>query len=408
MQREINQAVILAGGRGTRLMPLTANCPKPMVHVNEVPFLAVLLDQLVTFGIERVVLLTGYLGEQIAAYFGTSYKSLSIEYSQQSEALDTAERVLAAESLFDSHFLLMYSDNYLRLDFDQHLSQWQTTDSLQLLVQQKIPGNLQIQEDRAVLYDNSRTNPAASYVELGFMLANWQLLKSYFPTEPTNFNQVIQRAILAGTVGATIAKAPYFSISDPLRLQMLERYLQPKKIILLDRDGTINVKAAPGEYISQWSQFEFISTTVRALQLLAEQGFEFIIISNQAGIGRHLYSLEDVTKLHQQMTTELAVNGIVIKDIFICPHHWNELCDCRKPAPGMFYHCEKLHQLDMSKVIYIGDDPRDVLAADNAGAQSIFLAEITVTSKVKPTLGIFHSLLDAIPSIVDFYQQQGC
>jgi D-glycero-D-manno-heptose 1,7-bisphosphate phosphatase len=350
-------------------------------------------------------LLTGYCGEQISAYFGSRYKSLLIEYSHQDESLDTAERVLAAESLFDSHYLLMYSDNYLRFDFALHQSQWSASDSLQLLVQQKTPGNLQIQKNRAVLYDSSRTNLQTDYVELGFMLVNWQLLRPYFSDHLTNFSQIIQRAISAQTVGATIASAPYFSISDPTRLQLLERYLQPKKILLLDRDGTINVKAPQGEYISDWQQFEFIPSTVKALQQLAAQGFVFIIISNQAGIGRQVLRLEDVMELHRQMVAQLLAEGIMILDILICPHHWEDKCSCRKPAPGMFYQCERKHQIDISKVIYVGDDPRDVEAADNAGAQSIFLAETTAKTPVKPSLGRVTSLLEAVPVIVDFYQQ---
>ena len=406
MSGSIQQAVILAGGRGTRLMPLTENCPKPMVLVDNVPFLQHLLNQLSLWGFKRVVILIGYKGEQVSHYFGSQYNGMSLTYSHQDDSLDTAQRVWAAQTYYDERFLLMYSDNYLRLDFYAHLSNWKAQDALQLLVQSKKPGNLVVENNKAKVYDNRRNNPKADYVELGFMLVNWSMVASFFDAKTLNFNHIIERAIAHNCVGATIENRPYISISDPARLEKVKHYFSSNQpVLLLDRDGTINQRAEPGEYIYKQEDFHFVPGVIEALSSLAKSGFSFVIITNQAGIARGKYSVEDVEKLHGYMKQKLAEHEITIADIYMCPHHWDEDCLCRKPAPGMFYHYEKAHAQDVSKMIYVGDDPRDMQAAANAGTASIFIGEYEsgVMGDQLPTLGRFDSLNDAVPTIKNWY-----
>lgn len=405
MSKVIKQAVVLAGGRGTRLMPLTASCPKPMVRVNGKPFLQVVLDQLIEFGITEAVLLTGYCGEQISSYFGSAYKSLSLTYSQQDEHADTAQRVWSARALYDPCFLLLYSDNYTRFDYLQHVENWPQSSAMQLLVHPKSPGNLVVHENQIIRYDNSRRDPAAAFVELGFMLIDWKLLSPCISGESINFNEVIVNAINKGIATATCTNPPYFSISDPKRLQLTERYLQPKRLILIDRDGTINKKAPRGEYIYRWEDFSFIPETFNAMKRLSEAGFTFVIITNQAGIARGVYSHSDVDRLHEKMCAVLAQEGITVADVYLCPHHWDEDCECRKPKAGMFWRCEREHQADMRRLLYIGDDPRDMVAANNAGAHGLYLTN-EKNLAVDASLGQCCNLEEAVEDIIRFYEAQ--
>ena len=112
-----SQAVLLCGGLGTRLRPLTDNLPKPMVIVNERPFLHHLLEQLAQQGITRFLLLTGYLSEKISNYFedGSRY-GWSIEYSVGPTEWDTGRRFWEARAKFDNQFLLLYSDNFVQFN----------------------------------------------------------------------------------------------------------------------------------------------------------------------------------------------------------------------------------------------------------------------------------------------------
>ena len=103
----------------------------------------------------------------------------------------------------------------------------------------------------------------------------------------------------------------------------------------------INKKAKRGEYISNWSQFKWISDTRFAMKILAQKGFKFIVISNQAGIARGMVDLNELENIHINMKNELLNDGIEILDIYVCPHHWNEDCFCRKPSPGMLFEASK-------------------------------------------------------------------
>jgi D-glycero-D-manno-heptose 1,7-bisphosphate phosphatase len=174
-------------------------------------------------------------------------------------------------------------------------------------------------------------------------------------------------------ISAWVQHDAYHSISDPERWQKTEVYLKPKKILLIDRDGVINQKAPRGEYISRWEDFEWISETRETMKQLGKEGFKFIVISNQAGIARGMVDPNELERIHINLRKELKKDGVEILDIYVCPHHWDEGCSCRKPRPGMLYQASKEYLFRLDKALFIGDDPRDCQTAERAGCASIFV-----------------------------------
>ena len=169
----VSQAVILCGGRGERLRPLTDEMPKPMVSVNGRPFLQYLLEQLAENGINRFVLLTGYLGEKIVEYFGDgSSWGWSISYSNGPVEWSTTKRIHEALDQIDEQFLLLYSDNFAQL----RLSELARVNSdhnsaMTLSVVRKSPGNVQLDSKSSVVkYDLSRSESGSDLVEIGYAL----------------------------------------------------------------------------------------------------------------------------------------------------------------------------------------------------------------------------------------------
>ena len=146
-----------------------------------------------------------------------------------------------------------------------------------------------------------------------------------------------------------------------------------KKILMIDRDGTINRRPAIEHYLTRWQDFEWLDENVAAMELLAKRGYRFIIISNQAGVGRGVVDRAAVDDINRRMVAGLMARGIEIMDVYICPHQPEDHCDCRKPAPGMFLCAARDHQFRLDRSIYIGDDPRDAVAAFNAGCPSILV-----------------------------------
>lgn len=376
----LNQAVILCGGLGTRLRPLTDNLPKPMVMVNGKPFLYHLLKQLSEQGVTRFLLLTGYLGERISDYFsdGSQY-GWSISYSRGPADWDTGRRLWEARSQCDPQFLLLYSDNFVQFRL-QKLKELhcELGTPISLLLAPKTKGNIKVSEDgRIQAYDKERKGGGFDYVEVGYMAVERDRVFEDFPScrdfPDFNFSALLENYAQQQRIGGIVVRDPYHSISDPPRLALMCEYLKPKKILLIDRDGTLNQKAARGEYITNWLHFRWVPHMREALAMLAADGFKFIVITNQAGIARKMITPESLDEIHQKMTDQLLECGVEVLKIYISPHHWDENSFMRKPAPGMFFQAAREFNLRMDRTLYVGDDERDCVAAANAGCGMIYL-----------------------------------
>ena len=409
-----SQAVILCGGLGTRLRPLTHDLPKPMVLVNGRPFLHHLLEQLAEQGITRFYLLTGYLNEKISNYFedGAKY-GWSIEYSVGPIEWDTGRRIWEARSNFDTQFLLLYSDNFVQFNLSNLLSlHYKLNSDISLIVSPKQNGNIKIAENGQVLgYDKTRKEHGFDYVEVGYMMIQKDAILNKFSqcTNFPNFNfsELLSKLAQDQRLSGLVVRDPYHSISDPERLALMVEYLQPKKILLIDRDGTINEKAPKGEYITNWKEFFWIPETRRAMLKLSKQGFKFIVITNQAGIARQMISYESLENIHNNMIDELKATGIEVLRVYACPDHWNEYSFMRKPEPGMFFQAAKDFNLKLDNCLYVGDDERDCIAAANAGCGMVYITDESSQPVLKDppkSLFVSQSFENAVSHIINKYE----
>jgi D-glycero-D-manno-heptose 1,7-bisphosphate phosphatase len=223
-----------------------------------------------------------------------------------------------------------------------------------------------------------------------------------FVEPDVSFSRILESLVRQGRVAGLISRDPYHSISDIERWQLAERYLAVKRILLIDRDGTINGRPPQGEYLSGWQAFRWIEPTVDAMRQLAGLGFRFIVISNQAGIGRGVVAAAAVEEINRRMVAELSSQGIDVLDVYVCPHHWEDRCRCRKPEPGLFFDASREHLLRMDRTVYVGDDPRDCRAAFNAGCLSVLVGperDQDPGGGARPALTAA-TLADAVPWIV--------
>ena len=403
------QAVILCGGLGSRLRPYTLSNPKPMILCNEKPFIWYLMNQMSEKGISNFILLTGYLSQKIKDYFGNGDSfGWCIEYSSGPVEWDTGRRLWEAKKLLEESFILLYSDNFAPFLFDQLIETHNKNNlPLTLTVVEKKPGNLSLSNSGIVeKYDTDRIDGRSNYVEIGYMVVQTKFMFDYFIDPDCSFSTVIKSLANSKKIGTWIQNDTYHSISDPIRWKMAEKYLEAKKIIFIDRDGVINQKAKKGEYITNWKNFKFIPDTINVMKQLSIEGFQFIIITNQAGIARGKMNYNDLNKIHNNLLNEFKKYGIKILKIYTCPHHWDENCNCRKPKPGMFYSASRDFNIRLDKTLFIGDDLRDCEAAFNAGVKSIFLGDssklTSLEDKKKP---IFSSikLSSILPNILDYF-----
>lgn len=142
------------------------------------------------------------------------------------------------------------------------------------------------------------------------------------------------------------------------------------KMIFLDRDGVINRKAPPHDYIKSANEFRMLPGAGEAIHLLNVAGYKVVIVTNQRGIARGLMTMEDLNQVHQFMKKELLNFEAHIDDIFVCPHDIGQ-CHCRKPDIGLFLQAEKKFAIDKDKSYIIGDSRTDIEAGKNYGIKTI-------------------------------------
>lgn len=142
------------------------------------------------------------------------------------------------------------------------------------------------------------------------------------------------------------------------------------RAIFLDRDGTINVEI---DYLHEPVKFQFENQVPKALKQLQDAGFQLIIVTNQGGIGKKLYTLDDMKHTHAYMESQLARYEIKLSGIYYCPHTTEEFCSCRKPAPGMLLTAQQELGIDMQKSWMIGDKLADIIAGKRAGVRTILV-----------------------------------
>jgi D-glycero-D-manno-heptose 1,7-bisphosphate phosphatase len=157
------------------------------------------------------------------------------------------------------------------------------------------------------------------------------------------------------------------------------------KAVFLDRDGVLNREM--NDYVWKVNEFEILPDVAPALQKLIKKGYKLIVITNQGGIGKDLFTREDVEKVHKYLRDIMSKEGIHFEEIYYCSHHpVSGTCICRKPDSLLVEKALARFNIDPSKSYFIGDKERDVLAGKKAGVKGILIEENT-------------SLLEAIKQI---------
>lgn len=142
------------------------------------------------------------------------------------------------------------------------------------------------------------------------------------------------------------------------------------KAVFLDRDGVINYD--PGDYTYHVSEFKLNEGIIKNLKRLYDNGFLLILITNQGGISKGLYSHQDVEEIHNSLIQELRKVNVKLAEIYYCPHHnIYEKCICRKPNSLMIEKSLARFQIDPAKSFMLGDKDRDIECAENAGVKGI-------------------------------------
>jgi D-glycero-D-manno-heptose 1,7-bisphosphate phosphatase len=142
------------------------------------------------------------------------------------------------------------------------------------------------------------------------------------------------------------------------------------RAVFLDRDGTIMEDAS---YVGTVDRVVLIPRAVEAMRRLQDAGFKLFVVTNQSGVGRGYFSREAVEQIHAHLDQHFHKAGVRLQRYYVCPHHPEDNCDCRKPKPKLLLQAAREFKLDLPRSYMIGDRPSDLQAGRNAGTKTILV-----------------------------------
>lgn len=397
------QAVIMAGGKGTRLSSVTKNLPKPMVDFCGKPLLEYIIGNLKENGVNDIILVIGHLGEVIKNHFGSGEKfGVSIRYFNEDTPLGTAGALPLIKNMLEDDFLLVFGDLFLNIDFKKFFCFHKEKSSDITLFAH--PNSHPFDSDIIVTDSSDRVtgwsykkDERKSYYKNLVNAGVYVISKQAVPEIPSGKldleKDVIIPGIESGGIFAYNSSEYVKDIGTPERLRLVEsdykngvpekRNLKHRqKCVFLDRDGTVNRFVG---LLRRAEEMELIPGAAEAIKRLNESEYLAVVITNQPVVARGEVTFSQLDNINNKMHTLLGEAGAYLNELYYCPHHPDkgfrgeikELkfdCDCRKPKTGLVEKAAARFNIDLENSYFVGDTYADVLTGINAGTKTVLLS----------------------------------
>jgi histidinol-phosphate phosphatase family protein len=395
------RAVILVGGKGTRLGALTSQRPKPLVPINGRALLDRQLDQLARYGIADVTLLASHLAERIEAHVAERGAPMPrVRVHRERMPLGTAGGLHELAHELTDPFLLVYGDVLFDVDLRRLIDAHRRWGGLATLAVH--PNDHPFDSDLVELDEGSRVTavhakPHApgrhfhNLVNAGLCVMSPKILALVPSDTPSDFGRDIFPAIHAREPIFGYTTPEYIKdMGTPARLARVEadeasgkvarwNLARARPAVFLDRDGVLN--AANG-YVDTPDKLCVLPGAADALRRLNDSDHLAVVVTNQPVVARNLCTLDGLDEIHKKLESVLGEEHAWLDAIFTCPHHPDGgfpgenaalkiACACRKPGTGMIDQARARFNIDIARSYIVGDSARDILCGRAAGIATI-------------------------------------
>ena len=403
-QRPVQQAVILAGGKGTRLAERLHGLPKPLIDIDGKPLLERQVELLLRYGFTQILILVSHQAQQIRTFCESKHNwGLEIICIEDASPLGTAGATIAALPYLADSFLVMYGDTMLDVDLVRfrafHEAKPQASASLFLHPNDHPQDSdlVQMNADLEITSFKPYPHPEGIYfanlVNAGLYFINQPALLAFRGnTRLLDFGKDLFPDLIAkGKLLRAYVSPEYIKdCGTPKRLDKVIADVQsgrvaaanlerPQAAVFLDRDGTLNVLDG---YITKPEQFTLLPGVTQALARLNRSAFISVVVTNQPVLARGDCSVATLETIHNKMETLLGDGGAYVDRIEYCPHHPEHgfagevralkiECTCRKPGTAMILRTSAQWHIEPSLSWLVGDSSADFLAAQKSDLRSI-------------------------------------
>ncbi|MBM3845533.1 MAG: HAD-IIIA family hydrolase [Verrucomicrobia bacterium] len=406
----MNQAVILAGGLGTRLKARLGDLPKPLVPIAGKPLLEHQMQLVRRYGISRVTLFLYHKPEVVEQALGDGRRwGVRLESVRERAPLGTAGALIAGLEHLDDEFLVLYGDTFLNVDLQRFASEWRTTRAEASLFLH--PNNhpfdsdlVECAEDGRVTALHNRPHPpgvwrqnlvnAGLYAMRRSALEPFRSWVSADSPRIVDFGKDLFPEMLRRGMHLHGYNSPEYikDIGTPERLDKVEAEFQagvvargsferPAPAVFIDRDGTLNEEA---DGLRDIDQLRLLPGAAEAVQMLNRAGLRVVVVTNQPVVAKGQVTEGQLRQIHNKLESLLGLDHAFVDRIYHCPHHPEKghagerpelkiTCDCRKPSPGMLLRARSELNLDLSRSWMIGDTTVDMQCARNAGVRPLLV-----------------------------------
>jgi D-glycero-alpha-D-manno-heptose 1-phosphate guanylyltransferase len=384
-----SEAIILAGGLGTRLRDTVPDLPKCMAPVAGRPFLFYVINYLRSQGLEKFIFSLGYKHEIIEQWLAEQFDTLDYKCVIEEEPLGTGGAILmACLEAKGKNAVVANGDTIFRSDVQRLISFHLEKDADCTLCLKPMKdfdryGVVELDENKGIKNFKEKQFYSSGQINGGLYVLNVKkFLSESLPAKFSFEKDYLEKLYPRRKFFGVIDDGYFIDIGIPADYDRAQLELQPAVLdigiidktwtLFIDRDGVINHEKKE-EYIRNWGEFRFYEGVKEAMKTFADKFGKIIVISNQRGVGRQLMTEDDLSHIHVNMREAIEKAGGRIDHIYYCTSADNKH-SCRKPNPGMAFLAKKdFPGIDFSRSIMIGNKPSDMLFGRFAGIHTVFV-----------------------------------